>query len=85
VAQTRLVRRYPSLLAQQMAVHAALERDLADEVGRRTDDPVRARLMAAGFLAALRTGVDIWLERQGADPMADLVDRSLVVMGDRFS
>jgi AcrR family transcriptional regulator len=84
VAQTRLVRRHPALLAQQMAVHAAFERDLADEVGRRTEDPVRARLMAAGFLAALRTGVDIWLERQGADPMPDLVDRSLVVMGDRF-
>jgi hypothetical protein len=67
-----------------MAVHAAFERDLADEVGRRTDDPIKARLIAAGFLAALRTGVDIWLERQGADPMADLVDRSLAVIGERF-
>lgn len=85
VLQTRLIRRHPSVMAQQMAGHAAFERDLAEELRRRTDDPIRARVMAAAFLAGLRIGVDVWLERQGADPMGAVIDDALAAMGTQFS
>jgi AcrR family transcriptional regulator len=63
LAQVRLVRQHPSLLAQQLAAQSALEQDLADELAKRCpadDDPARARVMAATFLAALRTGLALW-------------------------
>jgi AcrR family transcriptional regulator len=85
VAQSRLVRRHPSLLAQQMAVHAAFEQDLAEELTRRTGDPARSRLLAAAFLAGLRVGSDIWLERQGADPLPEMVDRALATLAEPFA
>lgn len=85
VAQTRLVRRQPSLHAAQLALQAAYEHDLAEELGRRVGDPLRARLMAAAHLAAVRVGIDVWLERGGAEPLGVLVDRMIAQMGERFA
>ena len=79
VAQLRLLRRHPSLLARQASDQFALERDLAAVlVARGHDlDEELARLMAATFLAAVRTGGVLWLESSGEQPLPDLVDRLL--------
>jgi AcrR family transcriptional regulator len=82
VAQLRLLRRHPSLLARQASDQFALERDLAAVLiarGHGLDEEL-ARLMAATFLAAVRTGGALWLESSGEQPLPDLVDRLL----DRF-
>ena len=79
VAQLRLLRRHPSLLARQASDQFALERDLAAVLiarGHGLDDEL-ARLMAATFLAAVRTGGVLWLESSGGQPLPDLVDRLL--------
>lgn len=79
VAQLRLLRRHPSLLARQASDQIALERDLAAVlIARGHDlDEELARLMAATFLAAVRTGGVLWLESSGEQPLPDLVDRLL--------
>ncbi|HEX2132795.1 MAG TPA: TetR family transcriptional regulator [Actinophytocola sp.] len=78
VAQLRLLRRHPSLLARQAADQIALERDLAEALtGRDRTDPELARLMAASFLAAVRTAGALRLEQAGEQPLPDLVDRLL--------
>ncbi|WP_246568057.1 TetR/AcrR family transcriptional regulator [Polymorphospora rubra] len=84
VAQTRLIRQHPSLRAQQMAVHANTERDLAEAISRRTADPMAARLMVAAFLAAQRIAVETWLEGQGARPLAEVMEHALDLVGRRF-
>jgi AcrR family transcriptional regulator len=79
VAQLRLLRRHPSLLARQASDQFALERDLAGVlVARGHDlDTELARLMTATFLAAVRTAGVLWLESSGEQPLPDLVDRLL--------
>jgi AcrR family transcriptional regulator len=79
LAQLRLLRRHPSLLAQQAGDQIALERELAAVLTARgrglAEGP--ARLMAATFLAALRTGSVLWLESQGDQTLPELVDSLL--------
>ncbi|KOV81248.1 TetR/AcrR family transcriptional regulator [Nocardia sp. NRRL S-836] len=76
MAQLRMLRRHPSLLARQAGDQVAVERDLAAVLVARGPDPELARLMAATFLAVVRTGIALWLE--GADErLPDLVDRLL--------
>ncbi|NBH12438.1 TetR family transcriptional regulator, partial [Amycolatopsis sp. SID8362] len=76
VAQLRLLRRHPSLLARQAGDQITLERDLAAVLVARGPglDEGTARLMAATFLAALRTGAVLWLESADDRPLAELVD-----------
>jgi AcrR family transcriptional regulator len=79
VAQLRLLRRHPSLLAQQASDQIALERDLAAVLvdrGRGGDEEL-AHLMTATFLAAVRTGILRWLEGSGEQSLAEVVDRLL--------
>jgi AcrR family transcriptional regulator len=88
IAQTRLVRSHPSLVAQQVSTFAALERELEAEVVARTPEPegtrMRPRLMAAAFLASLRVAVHTWLDRPPGIPLADLVVEALTETGRRF-
>jgi AcrR family transcriptional regulator len=79
VAQLRLLRRHPSLLARQASDQFALERDLAAVLTARTPglDHELSRLMAATFLAAVRTAGVLWLERSGEQSLPGLVDRLL--------
>jgi AcrR family transcriptional regulator len=84
VAQSRLIRRHPSLIGQQLARHAEFENDIAEELTRRVGDPMRARLLAAAFTASVRLGADIWLERRGEATLTDEIDRMLAAMGERF-
>jgi AcrR family transcriptional regulator len=79
VSQLRLLRRHPSLLARQSADQLTLERDLAGillERGHGLETEL-ARLMAATFLATLRTAGVLWLEQSGEQPLPELVDRLL--------
>ncbi|WP_433262024.1 TetR/AcrR family transcriptional regulator [Actinosynnema sp. CS-041913] len=62
VAQRRLLRGHPSLVAHQVAAYAAVERDLAAEVAVRGAGELRSRVLAATFLAALRAATQHWLE-----------------------
>ncbi|MDG4825960.1 TetR family transcriptional regulator [Asanoa sp. WMMD1127] len=85
VVQSRLIRRHPSLIGQQLARHTAFEADIAEELTHRAVSLLRARLMAAAFTACLRVGTDIWLERRGeGSSLSDEIDEMLATMGDRF-
>ena len=86
-AQVRLVRSQPALAAEQVKTYAALERELSAEVARRRPDepPVRARLMAATFLAALRVAVAVWIDEPGGAALGDLVRESLAEVGHGFA
>ncbi|WP_181773744.1 TetR/AcrR family transcriptional regulator [Amycolatopsis pittospori] len=77
VAQLRLLRRHPSLLARQAGDQIALERDLTAVLLDRGLDQELARLTAATFLATLRTGNVLWLEGPDDQSLPDLVDRLL--------
>lgn len=79
VAQLRLLRRHPSLLARQASDQFALERDLAAVLATRGHDldEELARLMTATFLAAVRTAGVLWLEGTGGQSLPGLVDRLL--------
>ena len=77
VAQLRLLRRHPSLLARQAGDQIALERDLTAVLLDRGLGQELARLTAATFLATLRTGNVLWLEGPDDQPLPDLVDRLL--------
>jgi AcrR family transcriptional regulator len=79
VKQLRLLRRHPSLLARQAADQIVLERDLATVlVDRGHDlDAELARLMAATFLATLRTSALLWLEQSGTESFPDVLERLL--------
>jgi AcrR family transcriptional regulator len=89
VAQTRLVRSQPALIAQQVSTFAALERELSAEVAARMAeaDPsgIRARLTAAAFMAALRVALHVWLDAPGDAALGDLVGRALAETGRGFA
>lgn len=74
LAQLRLLRRHPSLLARQAVDWFTLERDLAEVlVARGHVDALRARLMAATFLATIRTAGAVWFESGGEPAMSDVI------------
>ena len=78
VAQLRLLRRHPSLLARQAADQIELERELADVLlTRGAEDPELARLMVATFLAVTRTAGALWFDAAGERPLPELMDRLL--------
>ena len=89
VAQTRLVRSQPALIAQQVNTFAALERELAAAVvARMTEaDPssVRARLTAAAFMTVLRVSLHIWLDAPTETSLEELTDRALAEAGRGFA
>ena len=89
VAQTRMLRSQPALLAQQLNTFAAVERELAAAVAARSDQPdpsgVRARLTAATFMTSLRVALHIWLDAPADTSLGDLVDRALAEAGRGFA
>ena len=78
LAQLRLLRRHPSLMARQAADQMELEHELAVALLTRggTDEEL-ARLIAATFLSATRTAGALWLESGGELPLPEVVDRLL--------
>ncbi|MBV1849310.1 TetR/AcrR family transcriptional regulator [Catellatospora tritici] len=88
LGQLRLLRRHPSLLAQQAAIQSAFEQDLAAEIAARDpdhDDPMRSRIMAAVFLATIRTVTAQWTEQKTRSSLADAIQTGLACAGDRFA
>ncbi|MBF4136863.1 TetR/AcrR family transcriptional regulator [Streptomyces albidoflavus] len=84
--QTRLAMSHPSLLGRQLSTLATFESDLATTLTARSPtDPVRARVMAAAFLVALRIAMQLWIEEneQAEDPM-ELMMITMDEMGARF-
>ncbi|WP_328463210.1 TetR/AcrR family transcriptional regulator [Actinoplanes sp. NBC_00393] len=88
-AQSRLVRRHPSLAAAQAQAFAAMERELAEAVAVRVgqEDPsgVRVELIAAVFLATLRVSLNVWLQHPAERPYRDLVREALAEAGRGFA
>ena len=88
LAQTRLVRRHPSLAGYQVAAYAALERDLADLLAVRLPaDPwleLRARLVAAAYLSTLRITLQTWLDRTSGPRLPEVLREALDAMAQRF-
>jgi AcrR family transcriptional regulator len=80
LARRRLLRGYPSILAHELAMYAAVERDLAELVRLRMpagpDALLRSRVLAATFLTTLRVATRQWLE-QPEYPLLDLVRPAL--------
>ena len=87
-AQMRLLRRQPSLLAQQIATYGEAERALAQSVAERLEPSaerdVRARLLAAALLTALRVAVQQWIEDPGST-LPDILARVLDLAAGRWS
>ncbi|MCX5413009.1 TetR family transcriptional regulator [Streptomyces sp. NBC_00059] len=85
--RTRLALRHPSLLARQLANHAALERDLADAVALREgpgSGPVRPVVLAAAFLSSVRTAMRTWIEEDLARGPGEVIDEILDEMERAF-
>jgi len=81
VAQRRLLRGHPSLAAHQVAVYAVVERELTGAVAARLPaadpgTPLRARVLAITFLAALRAATHVWLEGSERS-LGELMDEAL--------
>lgn len=89
LAQMRLLRRHPSLAAQQAADQATFERQLAAEIAARSpghpDEPMRSRVLAATFLATIRTVTAIWSEQNKRTPIADAVRAGLARAAEPFA
>ena len=85
VTRSRLLRRHPSLVAAQVRLFAALEREIGEAVAARAHRPdpleVRAKLTAATFVAALRVALNIWLDHTGAVDHRELVRDVLAEAG----
>ncbi|MFC4067025.1 TetR/AcrR family transcriptional regulator [Actinoplanes subglobosus] len=89
IAQSRMVRQHPSLAAAQVQTFAALERELSDQVAVRFKDQdpsgVRAKLVAATFLAVLRVSLNVWLEHPAERKFWDVAHDALELAGQGFA
>lgn len=89
LAQVRLLRRHPALLAQQTAAQNELELELAAEIAAREpghrDEPMRSRVMAAVFLATMRTATGLWAEQPGGASLGEAVRAGLDRAAERFA
>lgn len=84
ITRTRLALRHPSLLGRQLATHAGLEQDLARVLAGRGVEPLRSRVLAAAFLASMRTTMRTWVESEHPVELLDLADEVLHLMGQPF-
>lgn len=89
IAQSRLVRRHPSLAAAQVQTFAAMERELSDQLALRFEDQdpsgVRAKLAAATFLAVLRISLNLWLEHPAGQQFWEVAREALDMAGRGFA
>jgi AcrR family transcriptional regulator len=89
IARLHLLRRHPSILAEQMAANAQLEGELATEIAARDpghdDEPMRSRLMASTFLTTLRVVAGLWAERHGPEPLEEAMRAGLARVAERFT
>jgi AcrR family transcriptional regulator len=89
VAQSRLVRSHPTLIASQVQTFAALERELSAAVAARSEsqDPtsVRVRMTSATFLAAMRVSLHVWLEDPRDRSLGEVLREALAEAGRGFA
>ncbi|SDT75085.1 TetR/AcrR family transcriptional regulator [Actinoplanes derwentensis] len=89
VARGRLMRRHPALAAAHVQTFTATEHELSAEVAARLKDQdrfgVRAKLLAATFLAVLRTSLTVWLEHPSEIRFWDLASSALAEAGQGLS
>lgn len=80
LAQWRKLRGHPPFVAHQLAVYAAIERDLATEINARLPadarSALRARVLAATYLTMLRVATQQWTD-QPDRPLLDLIRETL--------
>lgn len=88
LAEIKLIRENPSLLARQLAALARVERELTEVIAERIGDQptgsVRARVMAATFLAGVRLSMQLWLDEPRARPLAEVADAVFDQISARF-
>ncbi|MEV0218253.1 TetR family transcriptional regulator [Streptomyces sp. NPDC050704] len=87
VERYRELRRHPALLTEMAAVHAAAEQGLAGALAHRLPtepaDPLRARVLAAVFLAALRVAGQEALDHRDTD-FVPLIHRAITMTREGF-
>lgn len=75
-----LFQRYPALAARNAAGFAEVERNLVEEIARRTGlDPdldIYPALVVATALGAIRVAIAVWHERDRPGPLTDLLDEA---------
>ncbi|HEY8523612.1 MAG TPA: TetR/AcrR family transcriptional regulator [Acidimicrobiales bacterium] len=75
-----LFQRYPALAARHAAGYAEVERNLVEEIARRTGlDPnldIYPALAVATALGAIRVAIAVWYERDRPGPLADVLDEA---------
>lgn len=85
VAQVRLVRRHPALAAQLVTTYTSMEDGLTEQLlARGVAAPLRARLMAAAFMAALRVAVQAYPESTEGAALVDVMREALADTGKGF-
>jgi AcrR family transcriptional regulator len=87
MAQLRLLRNQPTLLAQQVNMFATMERGIAAAVEPRIGGAgaeLSARLMAGTFMTATRVAMHFWLERPEESSLRALAQRTLAETGRGF-
>jgi AcrR family transcriptional regulator len=75
LARRRELLRDPTLVVHQNAAYTRLEAALAEELERRLTGPtaqLRARLLAASFLATLRVAVHFWIDHPQGSLLAQV-------------
>ncbi|MFE7838757.1 TetR/AcrR family transcriptional regulator [Streptomyces sp. NPDC057474] len=86
-AQYRELRLHPALLSELAAAYTAVEQDLADAVEQRLPDQpdraLRAQVLAAAFLVALRIAGQTSLEQPQRNFM-DLTERAIAFTHEGF-
>jgi AcrR family transcriptional regulator len=87
VAQARMIRNHPALLAQQAAIYAERETEIAHLIAPRLADgtSMAPRLIAAAFLVSLRVATDTWLDRPAGTALMPLVQEALAASAERFN
>jgi len=84
----RTLRRDPALAGELVTSYAVAERELSGVIAGRLPDgpdaPLRARLLAATFLAAVRVANQVWLEHPEV-PLVDLVRQALATTAEPFA
>ncbi|MEV7008362.1 TetR family transcriptional regulator [Streptosporangium sp. NPDC051022] len=84
--RARLAKRHPSLLARQLANHAALERELVQAIAGRDGaaGAVRPQVLAAAFLVALRIATHVWTDEDEPRPLLEVMEEVLDEMARPF-
>ncbi|KIF75861.1 hypothetical protein QR77_22150 [Streptomyces sp. 150FB] len=85
----RALRLHPALLQELVATYAAGEQDLAEAIEQRLpvtglDNPVRAQVLAATFLAVLRVVGQAAVDDGGEQNFVDLIRQAMSITRDGF-